>query len=125
MRFPLISLRVFVFLLLAVAGSAFAQAEPPFTISFTQAEYSAMENANPSFKLTHTGTVPSGTIVKVDIFRRPGPISTFPVSINWTGEGMSVSTPLDVITSVPITVRDLTGTAGGDHAPGVFQPCQL
>jgi hypothetical protein len=169
-----------------VAGSAFAQADPPFTISFTQAEYSAMENASPSIKLTHTGTVPSGTIVNVDIFRRPGPSSTFPVSINWTGEGMSVtvgvddhyynpgvsylcflssvnnggaigainqtvvtviddepapkasindvtivegsagqkksavftvnlSTPLDVFTSIPITVRDQTATKGLDY----------
>lgn len=109
MRFLLVAIRVSILLLLTAAGQVFAQT-PPFTISFTQADYSALENATPSFRLTHTGTVPAGTIVQVAIFKRPGPNSTFPVSINWTGEGMSV----------PVGVVD-------DHVfdPGVSYLCFL
>jgi hypothetical protein len=65
----LIAIRVFL-LLLTVAGSAFAQA-PPFTISFSQAQYSALENEHPSVLLIHTGTVPGDTNIQLRITEGP------------------------------------------------------
>jgi hypothetical protein len=186
MRRSLIAPRVFVLLLLAAAGSASAQTSPPFTISFTQTEYSPLENANPGFKLTHTGTVPANTTIQLAIFKKPAFNIIFSGGVSWVGEGMTVpvaqddhyynpgasyycalysvnnggaigapkettvtviddeptpkvsiddvtviegspgqkrsavftvtlSTPLDVFTSIPITVRDQTATKGLDY----------
>jgi hypothetical protein len=186
MRRSLIAPRVFVLLLLVAAGSASAQTSPPFTISFTQTEYSPLENANPGFKLTHTGTVPANTTIQLAIFKKPAFNIIFSGGVSWVGEGMTVpvaqddhyynpgasyycalysvnnggaigapkettvtviddeptpkvsiddvtvvegspgqkrsavftvtlSTPLDVFTSIPITVRDQTATKGLDY----------
>jgi hypothetical protein len=61
---------VFVLFLLTVAGSAFALA-PPFTISFSQAQYSALENEHPSVLLIHSGTVPGDTNIQLRITEMP------------------------------------------------------
>ncbi len=94
MRCPLVAIRVFVVLLLAAAGSAFAQA-PPFTISFTASTYTAAENASPSFQLTHTGTVPANTVIQLNVFREPGFTQTFGGGILWTGDGMTFTVAPD------------------------------
>ncbi|HSY49726.1 MAG TPA: Calx-beta domain-containing protein [Thermoanaerobaculia bacterium] len=71
MRCAHVTARVFVFLLLALAGSAFA-APPPFTISFTQTQFSGVENEHPSVALTHAGAVPSNTIIQLRAVESPG-----------------------------------------------------
>ncbi|HSY49722.1 MAG TPA: IPT/TIG domain-containing protein [Thermoanaerobaculia bacterium] len=66
MRCPILAARVFVLLLVTVAGSAFAQPPPPpFTISFASAQLTAPESSTVQVVLKCTGTAPANLQVGV------------------------------------------------------------
>jgi len=72
------------FLLLASAGSAFAQTPPPFTFSFTQSQYSGAENDRfLAAYVTVTGTVPNDTPFRLSFTEMPsGKVTT--TDLTWT-----------------------------------------
>jgi hypothetical protein len=80
--------------LLALVGPAFAQA-PPFTMSFTQAQYSAQENNFPLVYVTTTGTIPLNTPFQVSVTEMPsGHVQTY--NLTWFSDGpRAISTGQD------------------------------